>query len=102
MTLAILDPTAILNIAISVTTGSILATVIVWLLVSYFVKKSLLGILRDQKVHRAVEVFIEKNVVQSFNKMENIELKNLITETAEKSLELAIKKLEEKENKKHD
>ena len=96
MTLGILDPTAILNIAISVTTGSILATVIVWLLVSYFVKKSLLGILKDQKVHIAVERFIEKNVVQSFDNMQNVELKRLITATAEKSLELAIKKLEEK------
>jgi len=96
MTLDILDPAAILNIAVSVTIGSIVATVIVWLLVSYFVKKSLLGILKDKKVHNAVELFIEKNIVQSFENMQNVELKRLITETAEMSLEVAIKKLEEK------
>jgi peptide subunit release factor RF-3 len=96
MTLAILDPTAILNIGISVTIGSIIATFIVWLLISYFIKKSLLSILKDKKVHNALEQFIEKNIVQSFNNMQNVELKRLITETAEMSLEVAIKKLEEK------
>jgi hypothetical protein len=53
----------------------------------------------DRKVETTVKTFIENNIVAAFNGMNNAELKGLITETVERSLELAIRKLKEKEEK---
>jgi len=93
----ILDPAYMINVGISVTAGSIAATVIVWKLVSYFVRKALLGVLKDAEVKLATSSFIKDHIIAPFESMNNIELKKLINDTAEKSLELALKKLEEKE-----
>jgi len=84
-----LDPGAILNIAISVSIGSIIATLIVWLLVSYFVRKSIIGVLNDGKIYNGIEKFIENHVVSAFNALEDVEIKKLIEET----VELALKKI---------
>jgi hypothetical protein len=94
-----LDYVGMLNVAISVTIGSVVATVIVWLLINHFLKRAVYSVMLDRKVETTVKTFIENNIVAAFNGMNNAELKGLITETVERSLELAIKKLKEKEEK---
>ena len=99
MILDSLDITGMINVCISVTLGSILATIIVWFLINYFLKRAVYSVMLDRKVEITVKTFIENNIVAAFNGMNNAELKGLITETVERSLELAIKKLKEKEEK---
>ena len=99
MILDSLDITGMINVCISVTLGSILATIIVWFLINYFLKRAVYSVMLDRKVETTVKTFIENNIVAAFNGMNNAELKGLITETVERSLELAIKKLKEKEGK---
>ena len=99
MLLDSLDWSGMANVCISVTIGSVVATLLVWKLVSYFVNKAFLGVLEDTKVQSATEHFIINHIVVPFNSLNNSELKELITQTAEKSLELALKKLKEKEEK---
>jgi len=82
-----------------VTAGSIIATLVIWTLINYFLKRAVYSVLLDDRVENTVRTFIENNIVAAFNGMNNIELKGLITETVEKSLELALKKLKEKEEK---
>lgn len=93
-----LDIPGMTNVAISVTIGSIVATIIVWKLVSHFVRKALLGVLMDPKIQLATSNFIKEHVVQPFNSLDNnSDIKKLIRDTTEKSLEIALKKLKEKE-----
>ena len=99
MILDSLDITGMINVCISVTLGSILATIIVWFLINYFLKRAVYSVMLDRKVETTVKTFIENNIVAAFNGMNNAELKGLITETVERSLELAIKKLKEKDEK---
>jgi len=94
-----LDWTGMINVCLSVTIGSVLATVIVWALINHFLKRAVYSVMLDRRVETTVKTFIENNVVAAFNGMNNLELKQLITETVEKSLELALKKLKEKEEK---
>jgi len=100
MLLESLDWTGMLNVCMSVTLGSVIATILVWKLVSHFVNKAFLGILEDKKVQESTERFITNHIVTPFNALNNLELKQLISETAEKSLELALKKLKQREEKK--
>lgn len=95
-----LDWSGMLNIAISVSAGSIAATLIVYKLISYFSRKALLGVLHDKNIQEATTAFIENHVIAPFNNLENHEeLKNLIAQTAEKTLELALEKVKEKGGK---
>ena len=92
-----LDISGMANVAISVTIGSIVATIIVWKLVSHFVRKALLGVLLDPKIQLATTNFIKEHIVQPFNKLDNnSEIKTLIKETTERSLEIYLNKLKEK------
>jgi len=94
-----LDWTGMLNVCVSVTAGSIIATLVIWTLINYFLKRAVYSVLLDDRVETTVKNFIENNIVSAFNGMNNVELKHLITKTVEKSLELALKKLKEKEEK---
>jgi len=94
-----LDWMGMVNVAFSVTIGSVVATIIVWVLINYFLKRAVYSVMLDRRVEATVKTFIENNIVAAFNGMNNAELKGLITETVEKSLELALKKLKEKEEK---
>ena len=88
----VLDWTGMLNIFISVATGSVVATIIVWRLIGYFGRKSLLSILTDPKIQKAASEFIKNHVVKPFNSVNNEDVKHLATEV----LELALKKIKEK------
>jgi len=94
-----LDWMGMVNVAFSVTIGSVVATIIVWVLINHFLKRAVYSVMLDRRVEATVKTFIENNIVAAFNGMNNAELKGLITETVEKSLELALKKLKEKEEK---
>jgi len=94
-----LDWTGMVNVAFSVTIGSVVATIIVWTLINHFLKRAVYSVMLDHRVENTVKTFIENNIVAAFNGMNNVELKGLITETVERSLELAIKKLKEKDEK---
>lgn len=92
-----LDIPGMVNVAISVSAGSIAATIIVWKLIGYFGRKTIHSILDDEGIKLKTEAFIREHVVQPFNSLDNAEIKQLITDTAERSLEIALKKLKEKE-----
>lgn len=92
-----LDIPGMVNVAISVSAGSIAATIIVWKLIGYFGRKTIHSILDDEGIKIKTETFIRERVVQPFNSIENAEIKSLITDTVERSLEIALKKLKEKE-----
>jgi len=94
-----LDWTGMVNVCVSVTAGSIIATLVIWTLINHFLKRAVYSVLLDDRVESTVRTFIEKNIVAAFNGMNNLDLKQLITETVEKSLELALKKLKEQEEK---
>jgi len=95
-----IDLGAMLNIAVSVSAGSIAATLIVYKLISYFSRKALLAVLHDKNIQQATTSFIEDHVIVPFNNLENHDdLKNLIAQTAEKTLELALEKIKEKGGK---
>ena len=94
--LEFLDLAGMLNIAISVSAGSIAATLIVYKLISYFSRKAIHSILDDKYIALRTETFIKDHVVQPFNSLDNEEIKQLITDTTERTLEIALKKLKEK------
>lgn len=95
-----LDLSGMLNVAISVSSGSIAATLIVYKLISHFSRKAILGILNDKNIQEAATSFIEDHIVTPFDKLENHEeLKSLIYQTAEKTLEMALEKVKEKGEK---
>ena len=80
-----------------VISGSVIASIIVIKLTSHYIKKILLKILGDEKIQQSVSNFVKEHIVQPFNSLENAEIKKLITETTERTLEIALKKLKEKE-----
>ena len=81
-----------------VISGSVIASIIVIKLTSHYIKKILLKILGDEKIQQSVSNFVKDHIVEPFNSMDNnSEIKKLITDTAERSLEIALKKLKEKE-----
>ena len=86
------DWSGMLNIFISVAAGSAVATIIVWKLVSYFVRKAFVGLLTDHNVQEATTLFIESHIVKPFNSVNNEDVKILATE----ALEIALKKIKEK------
>ena len=88
-----LDIPGMVNVAISVSAGSIVATIIVWKLIGYFGRRTIHSILDDEGIKLKTEAFIRERVVQPFNSIENAEIKSLITDTVERSLEIALKKL---------
>lgn len=92
-----LDIPGMINVAISVSAGSIAATIIVWKLIGYFGRRTIHSILDDESIKLKTETFIRERVVEPFNSIDNLEIKQLITETTERSLEIALKKLKEKE-----
>lgn len=77
--------------------GSLIATWIVLKLTSRSLRKILLKTLGDESIQQSVSNFVTNHIVQPFNSMNNVELKQLINDTAERSLELALKTLKEKE-----
>ena len=88
-----LDITGMVNVAISVSAGSIAATLIIWKLIGYFGRRTIHSILDDECIKQKTEAFIRERVVEPFNSLDNIEIKKLITETTERTLEIALKKL---------
>ena len=92
-----LDIPGMINVAISVSAGSIAATIIVWKLIGYFGRRTIHSILDDEGIKIKTETFIRERVVQPFNSLDNEDIKSLITDTVERSLEIALKKLKEKE-----
>lgn len=92
-----LDIPGMVNVAISVSAGSIAATIIVWKLIGYFGRRTIHSILDDEGIKQKTEAFIRERVVQPFNSIENAEIKSLITDTVERSLEIALKKLKKEE-----
>ena len=88
-----IDIPGMVNVAISVSAGSIAATIIVWKLIGYFGRRTIHSILDDEGIKQKTEAFIRERVVEPFNSLDNAEIKQLITDTAEKSLEIALKKL---------
>ena len=93
----IFDISYMLNVAISVSFGSIVATLIIWKLIGYFARKTIHSIIDDKYIALKTETFIKDHIVQPFNSINNVELRQLINDTAERSLELALKKIKEKE-----
>ena len=92
-----LDIPGMVNVAISVSAGSIAATIIIWKLIGYFARRIIHSILDDEGIKQKTEAFIRERVVQPFNSIENAEIKSLITDTVERSLEIALKKLKKEE-----
>ena len=89
-----------LNIAISVSAGSVAATLIVYKLISYFSRKAMLAVLNDHNIQEATTAFVENHIIRPFNELDNHEeLKNLISQTVEKTLELALEKVKGKGGK---
>ena len=80
-----------------VISGSVIASIIVIKLTAHYIKKILLKILGDEKIQQSVSNFVKDHIVEPFNSMDNKEIKSLITDTVERSLEIALKKLKEKE-----
>lgn len=91
-----LDIPGMVNIAISVSFGSIAATLIVWKLIGYFGRKTIHSILDDEGIKLKTESFIRERVVQPFNSLDNAEIKQLITDTVEKSLEITLRELKKR------
>ena len=92
----IFDISYMVNVAISVSFGSIVATLIIWKLIGYFARKTIHNILDDKSIAIKTETFIKDHIVLPFNKLDNnSEIKTLIRETTERSLEIYLKKLKE-------
>lgn len=98
----------IITTLIGVAAGSIVATVIVMFyvgrkapaLASNTAKKAILSLLTNTEIQENASLFVREHIVHPFEQMENnADLKSLITETAEKSLELALNRLKEEEKK---
>ena len=80
-----------------VISGSVIASIIVIKLTSHYIKKILLKILGDEKIQQSVSNFVKYHIVRPFNELDNnSEIKKLIHDTTEKSLEIYLKKLKEK------
>ncbi len=102
---SVFDPASIINVSLSVSIGSVLATLIVMRIITKkapkltadTVRKSIITVLEDKEIQRKVSLYIKDHIVEPFNSLNNRELKTLINDTAEKSLELLLKKLHEKE-----
>lgn len=81
-----------------VVSGSLIATWIVIKLTARTIRKILLKTLGDENIQQSVSNFVKEHVVRPFNELDNnSEIKKLIHDTTEKSLEIALKKLREKE-----
>lgn len=80
-----------------VVSGSLIATWIVIKLTSRTIRKILIKTLGDEKIQQLVSNFVRNHIVEPFNHLDNnSEIKTLIKETTEKSLEIYLKKLKEK------
>ena len=78
--------------------GSLIATWIVLKLTSRSLRKILLKTLGDERVQHSVSVFVKDHIVTPFNSLDNnSEIKKLIHDTIERSLEIALNSLREKE-----
>lgn len=83
-----------------VVSGSLIATWIVIKLTSRTIRKLLIKTLSDEGIQQSVTNFVKNHIVKPFNELDNnSEIKKLIKETTERSLEIYLKKLKEK---KHD
>lgn len=81
-----------------VVSGSLIATYIVIKLTARTIRKKILETLRDESIQQSVSTFVREHIVEPFNSMDNnSEIKTLIRETTERSLEIYLKKLKEKE-----
>lgn len=80
-----------------VISGSVIASIIVIKLTSHYIKKILLKILGDENIQQSVSDFVRNHIVEPFNSLDNKEIKSLVTDTVERSLEIALNKLKEKE-----
>lgn len=83
-----------------VISGSLIATWIVIKLTSRTIRKKIIETLGDESIQQSVSNFVTDHIVKPFNELDNnSEIKKLIKETTERSLEIYLKKLKEK---KHD
>ncbi|MCK4329914.1 hypothetical protein KAX02_08730 [candidate division WOR-3 bacterium] len=83
---------------VMVISGSLIATYIVIKLTARTIKKKILETLGDETIQQSVSSFVKEHIVQPFNELDNnSEIKKLIHDTTEKSLEIALNKLREKE-----
>ena len=77
--------------------GSLIATWIVLKLTSRSLRKILIKTLGDESIQQSVSTFVKEHIVEPFNHLDNnSEIKTLIKETTEKSLEIYLRKLKEK------
>ena len=81
-----------------VISGSLIASYIVLKSTAHFIRKIILKTLGEKSIQQSVSSFVKNYIVEPFNSMDNnSEIKSLITETTERTLEIALKKLKEKE-----
>ena len=81
-----------------VISGSLIASYIVLKSTAHFIRKIILKTLNEESIQQAVSSFVREHIVQPFNKLDNnSEIKKLIHDTTEKSLEIYLKKLKEKQ-----
>ena len=79
-----------------VVSGSLIASYIVLKLTAHSIRKILLKTLGDENIQQSVSSFVRTHIVEPFNSLDNnSEIKKLIHDTTEKSLEIALKKLKE-------
>lgn len=83
---------------VMVVSGSLIATWIVIKLTSRTIRKKIIETLGDESIQQSVSNFVTNHIVKPFNQLDNnSEIKKLIRDTTERSLEIALKKLKEKE-----
>lgn len=82
----ILDISQLVNVAISVTVGTLVATYITFKLIGVFSKRALNSILDDNKIRSSMISFVENTIVAPINKSNNEDIKKLIVEALEVAL----------------
>ena len=77
----------IINIAVSVTIGTIVGTYVVYKFAGVLVKRTMKSVLDDDHVSRSVAQFVEKSIVTPLNRTNNDDIKKLILDALEIALE---------------
>lgn len=88
--------TGFITWAITIATGSVIATLVVIDLGIRSGRKKFIKILSDPEVQNSVTAFVNNHIVKPFNSLDNnSDTKQLIKETVDKTLELVLAKIEE-------
>ena len=82
-----IDAYGIVNVAISVTIGTIVGTYVVYKFAGVLVKRTMKSVLDDDHVSRSVAQFVEKSIVTPLNRTNNDDIKKLILDALEIALE---------------